>query len=71
MPDDRTIPADDVGPTEKDHGARMTGRSFAGTSWASDQQEQTGDHRAAQQAHRLDDGGARVNENEDRPADES
>src|SRR3954471_24654013 len=69
--DEADLPQRDAGGRRHGSGPLITGRSFAGTSRASDQREQTADHRGENQHYRLDDGGSRVNENEERPADES
>lgn len=70
--DDADLPQRDAGGRRHASGPKITGRSFAGSKFASDERrEQTADHRGASQAHRLDDGGARADENRGRPADES
>lgn len=77
--DDAELPQRDAG--SRDHpgrasvregsGPTITGRSFAGASYGSNQREQTADHRGESQKHKLDDGGSRTDEHERRPADES
>jgi hypothetical protein len=65
------LPQRDAGGRRRGSGPLITGRSFAGAKIASDRHEQTADHRGESQRHRLDDGGARVDPNRERPADES
>lgn len=70
--DDADLPQRDAGGRRRASGPKITGRSFAGAKIASDERrEQTADHRGGSQSHRLDDGGARADENRTRPADES
>ena len=69
---DADLPQRDAGGRRRGSGPRITGRSFAGARFASDERrEQTADHRGESQGHRLDDGGARVDPTRQRPADES
>lgn len=68
---DADLPQRDAGGRRHASGPLITGRSFAGTSRASDQREQTADHRGESQRHKLDDGGSRSDERSERPADES
>ena len=68
---DADLPQRDAGGRRHGSGPLITGRSFAGAKFASDEREQTADHRGENQRTRLDDGGSRANVNEDRPADES
>lgn len=69
---DEALPQHDAGGRRRASGPRITGRSFAGTKFASDERrEQTADHRGASQGHKLDAGGSRSDENRDVPADES
>jgi hypothetical protein len=71
--DDDALPQHESGGgRRRASGPEITGRSFADTKMASDERrEQTADHRGESQGHRLDDGGARADENRQRPADES
>jgi len=52
-------------------GYRIPGRDFAGTSFASDQQEQTADHRGESRDYVVDDVQAEPGERGDVPRDES
>ena len=61
------LPQRDAGGRRRASGPLITGRSFAGTSRASDEREQTADHRGESQRHKGDDGSARG----ERAADES
>jgi hypothetical protein len=68
---DADLPQRDAGGRRHASGPLITGRSFAGTSRASDEREQTADHRGENQRPRVDDGGSRGDEQRERPADES
>lgn len=69
---DETLPQHDAGGRRRASGPKITGRSFAGARFASDERrEQTDDHRGASQGHKLDAGGSRSDENREIPADES
>ena len=52
-------------------GPRITGRDFAGASFAADQQEQTADHRGESQRFRADDTPRAEGDREEIPRDES
>jgi hypothetical protein len=52
---DAPISAEDASPGASPRSEEITGRSFAGTSRASDQREQTADHRGESREHMMDD----------------
>jgi hypothetical protein len=52
-------------------GPRLTGRDFAGASFAANEREQTADHRGESQQSRVDDTPRADGEREEIPRDES
>ena len=52
---DAPISREDAEQASRTHSQTIPGRDFAGVSRASDQQEQTADHRGESRAHRMDD----------------
>jgi hypothetical protein len=72
--DDRTEQGDQEdrsADAKPSRGYRIPGRDFAGTSFASDQQEQTADHRGESRDFVVDDVQAEPGERGDVPRDES
>ena len=70
---DAPISREDAEQASRTHSQSIPGRDFAGVSRASDQQEQTADHRGESRAHRMDDavGDPGERDGEQAPRDQS
>ena len=71
MPESQDRDEQDAPERTPSSGPRITGRDFAGASFAADQREQTSDHRGESQLFRVDDTPRAEGDREEIPRDES